>query len=178
MYWIDRRVRDARRGLALALMVAAGLSTTVVAQRAAAQTAVKGKLGGWETRCENPPGAQHEQCAIVQSVVDADRPNITLVVIALKTADRKSRLLRVIAPLGVLLPTGIGLRIDNDDVGRMNFMRCQPNGCIAEVFLDDKLLGKLEGGTNAALVLYQTMEEGIGVPVTLTGFKESFEALP
>jgi len=139
---------------------------------------VKGKIGGWETRCENPPGAQSEQCAIVENVVDAERPNITLVIIALKTADRKSRLLRVIAPLGVLLPTGVGLRIDNDDVGRMNFMRCQPNGCIAEVFLDEKLLGRLESGTKAALVIYQTLEEGIGVPFALEGFKQSFEALP
>ena len=73
-------------------------------------------------------------------------PNITLVVIALKTADRKSRLLRVITPLGVLLPTGLSLRVDKDDLGRMNFVRCLPNGCVAEVFLDDKLLGKLESG--------------------------------
>ena len=77
-------------------------------------------------------------------MVDDERPNITLVVIALKTADRKSRLLRVIAPLGVLLPTGLGLRVDKDDVGRMKFVRCLPNGCVAEVFLDDKLLAALE----------------------------------
>jgi invasion protein IalB len=166
------------RGWAVAALVAAGLSTSLGPQPVAAQSAVKGKIGGWETRCENPPGAQHEQCAIVESVVDADRPNVTLVVIALKTADRKSRLLRVIAPLGVLLPTGVGLRIDDGDVGRMNFMHCQPNGCIAEVFLDDKLLGKLEAGTTASLVIYQTMEEGIGVPMALSGFKDSFEALP
>jgi len=162
----------------MALLLAAGLAAALVPQRASAQTAVKGKIGAWETRCETPPGSQSQQCAIVQSVVDDDRPNITLVVIALKTADRKSRLLRVIAPLGVLLPTGIGLRVETEDLGRMNFMRCQPNGCIAEVFLDEKILGKLEAATKATLVLYQTMEEGIGVPVTLTGFKESFEALP
>lgn len=157
----------------LALVLMAGFAAP-----AAAQGVVKGKFGDWEMRCETPPGAARDQCALMQSVAADDKPNVNLVVIVLKTADGKSRLLRVIAPLGVLLPTGIGLRIDNDDVGRMNFMRCQPNGCIAEVFLDDKLLGKLEGGTNAALVLYQTMEEGIGVPMTLAGFKESFEALP
>jgi invasion protein IalB len=164
-----------RRGFAGALSVAV---LALLTPPAAAQTEVKGKIGGWETRCESPPGAQTQQCAIVQSVVDPDRPNITLVVIALKTADRKSRLLRVIAPLGVLLPTGVGLRVDADDLGRINFMRCQPNGCIAEVFLDDKLLGKLEAATKATLVLYQTMEEGIGVPLPLDGFKSSFEALP
>ena len=60
--------------------------------------------------------------------------------------DRKSRLLRIVAPLGVLLPPGVGLRIDNEDYGRMNFIRCQTNGCVAEVFIDDKLLPKLGGG--------------------------------
>src|ERR1700726_1707790 len=111
-----------------------------------AQGAVKERHGTWETRCESPPGAASEQCAIVQSVVDEERPNITLVVIALKTADRKSRLLRVIAPLKVLLPTGMGLHIDKDDMGRMNYVRCLPNGCVAEVFLDDKLLARMESG--------------------------------
>jgi invasion protein IalB len=145
---------------------------------AAAQGAVKRQIGGWETRCESPPGARQEQCAIVQSVIDQERPNITLVVIVLKTADRTSRLLRVIAPLGVLLPTGLGLHIDNDDFGRMTFVRCQPNGCVAEVFVDDKLLDHLERGRTATFVLFETPEEGVGVPTPLAGFKESFEALP
>jgi invasion protein IalB len=136
------------------------------------------KHGAWETRCETPPGAATPQCAIVQSVVDEERPNITLVVIALKTADGKSRLLRVIAPLGVLLPTGLGLKIDQADVGRMSFMRCLPNGCVAEVLIDDKLIAKLESAKTATFSIFQTPEEGIGVPAPLDGFKDAFEQLP
>ena len=161
-----------RRGVVLAGFL------SLAATHANAQGAVKDKHGGWETRCETPPGAQTQQCAITQSVVDGDRPNITLVVIALKTADKKSRLLRVIAPLGVLIPTGVGLRVDTADLGRMNFVRCLPNGCVAEVFLDDKLLGKLESGKEVTFVLFETPEEGVGVPTELAGFKDGFEALP
>jgi len=145
---------------------------------AKSEGSVKDKHGNWETRCETPPGAASEQCAIVQSVADEERPNINLVVIALKTADRKGRLLRVIAPLKVLLPTGMGLRIDKDDMGRMNFVRCLPNGCVAEVFIDDKLLAKMESGQTITFIIFETPEEGIGVPAPLAGFKESFEALP
>jgi invasion protein IalB len=145
---------------------------------AMSEGAVKDKHGNWETRCETPPGAASEQCAIVQSVADEERPNITLVVIALKTADRKGRLLRVIAPLKVLLPTGMGLHVDKDDMGRMSFVRCLPNGCVAEVFIDDKLLAKMENGQTITFVIFETPEEGIGVPAPLAGFKESFEALP
>ena len=139
---------------------------------------VTDKHGAWETRCETPPGASSQQCAIVQSVVDEDRPNITLVVIALKTADRKSRLLRVIAPLGVLIPTGLGLKLDQEDFGRMSFVRCLPNGCVAEVMLEDKVLEKMKTAQTVTFVLFQTPEEGIGVPASLAGFKEGFDQLP
>jgi invasion protein IalB len=132
----------------------------------------------WETRCETPPGAASEQCAIVQSVVDDQRPNVTLVIIALKTADHKSRLLRVIAPLGALLPTGLDLKLDADDVGRMGFMRCLPNGCVAETLIDDKLLQRMETAQMMTLVLFQTPEEGIGVPAPMAGFKDAFDKLP
>jgi|NGEPerStandDraft_6_1074524.scaffolds.fasta_scaffold280434_1 invasion protein IalB len=132
----------------------------------------------WETRCETPPGAASEQCAVVQSVVDDQRPNINLVVIALKTADHKSRLLRVIAPLGALLPTGLDLKLDAEDVGRMGFVRCLPNGCVAETLIDDKLLQRMESAQTMTFVLFQTPEEGIGVPAPMAGFKDAFEKLP
>ena len=97
--------------------------------------------GDWQIRCDTPPGAQAEQCALIQSVVAEDRSNAGLTVIVLKTADQKSKLMRVVAPLGVLLPSGLGLKLDNVDVGRAGFVRCLPNGCVAEVVMDDKLLG-------------------------------------
>jgi invasion protein IalB len=150
----------------------------VALQPAAAQSSVRGKHGDWEMRCETPPGASREQCAIIQSVAAEDKPNMNLVVIVLKTADGKSRLLRVIAPLGVLLPTGLGLNVDGADKGRAGFVRCLPSGCVAEVVMDDKLLDDLRGGKNAVFIVFETPEQGIGIPLALNGFREGFERLP
>ena len=147
-------------------------------RRSPAQGVVKAKHGDWETRCETPPGAAREQCALIQSVAAEDRPNITLIVIVLKTADGKSRLLRVIAPLGVLIPSGLGLKIDQADVGRAGFVRCLPNGCIAEVVMEDKLIDQMKNGQSATFIIFQTPEEGIGIPLALAGFKEAVEQLP
>ena len=149
-----------------------------LANGGAAAAATGEAASSWETRCETPPGAASQQCAVVQSVVDDERPNITLVIIALNTADHKSRLLRIIAPLGVLLPTGLDLKLDADDVGRMGFMRCLPNGCVAETLIDDKLLQRMESAQTMTLVLFQTPEEGIGVPAPMAGFKDAFDKLP
>jgi invasion protein IalB len=164
--------------LGLASLAIATWTVAGVVGPAAAQGVVKGKSGDWETRCETPPGAQHEQCALIQSVAAEDRPNITLVVIVLRTADGKSRLLRVIAPLGVLLPSGLGLKIDQTDVGRAAFVRCLPNGCVAEVVMDDKLVDEMKTGKSATFIIFQTPEEGIGIPLALAGFKEGFDQLP
>jgi invasion protein IalB len=169
-----------RRGWRLAALVASALPIALAAivAPAQAQSIVKAKHGDWELRCETPPGASREQCALIQSVAAEDKPNVNLVVIVLKTADGKSRLLRVIAPLGILLPAGLGLKVDQVDVGRAGFVRCLPSGCIAEVVMDDKLIDELSTGQTATFIIFSTPEEGIGIPLALAGFKEGYAELP
>ena len=145
---------------------------------ALAQGTVKSVHGDWQVRCDTPPGAQGEQCALIQSVTAEDRPNVGLTVIVLKTADQKRRLMRVLAPLGVLLPSGLGLKIDKADVGRAGFVRCLPNGCVAEVVMDDNLVRSCAPGTTATFIIFQTPEEGIGIPMSLKGFGEGYDKLP
>ncbi|ASP37117.1 invasion associated locus B family protein [Labrenzia sp. VG12] len=159
----------------------AGIALGTLAQAqlpALAQGEVRSAHGDWQMRCDTPPGATGEQCALIQNVTAADRENVGLSVIILKTADQQARILRVLAPLGVLLPSGLGLRVDNADIGRAGFVRCLPNGCIAEVILEDDLLNKLQSGAQATFIIFQTPEEGIGIPISLNGFSAGFDALP
>jgi invasion protein IalB len=129
------------------------------------------------THC-SPAGATGEQCVLMQNVVAEDRPEVGLSVVVLKTADNKAEILRVLAPLGVLLPNGLGLNVDGKDIGRAYFVRCFQDGCYAEVILEDQLLDTFKSGTAATFIVFQTPEEGIGIPVDLSGFSEGFDALP
>jgi len=162
----------------ISLACAAALAAAMAGTPGFAQGTVKSVHGDWQIRCDTPPGAQGEQCALIQSVTAEDRPNVGLTVIVLKTADAKSRLMRVLAPLGVLLPSGLGLKIDKTDVGRAGFVRCLPNGCVAEVQMDENLLKTLRSGQQATYIIFQTPEEGIGIPMSLKGFGEGFDKLP
>ncbi|HEY4921335.1 MAG TPA: invasion associated locus B family protein [Xanthobacteraceae bacterium] len=149
-------------------------------REATAQGAIRSVHGDWQIRCETPPGAQGEQCALFQSVVAEDRAGVGITVLVLKTADQKTRLMRVQAPLGILLPAGLGLKVDNVDVGRAGFVKCllMPRGCYAEVVMDDKLITQLRNGTTATFFIFQTPEEGIGFPLSLKGFGEAYDQLP
>ena len=168
---------------ASALKIAAALAITLAGlagfpQETAAQGVVRSVHQDWQIRCDTPPGAQTEQCAVMQSVVAEDRANFGLTVIIMKMADNKSRMMRVIAPLGVLLPAGLGLSIDKQDIGRAGFVRCLPNGCVAEVVMDDTLLGQLKTAKTATFIIFETPEEGIGFPLSLKGIGEGYDKLP
>jgi Invasion protein B, involved in pathogenesis len=165
-----------------AALSAAGLAAALAlaAAPAGAQQAgkVKSAHGAWSIVCDTPPGAPGEQCALMQNVVADDRPEVGLSVVILKTADQQSKILRVLAPLGVLLPSGLGLNVDGKDIGRAYFVRCFSDGCYAEVILDETLLKTLRSGSMATFIVFQTPEEGIGIPVDLGGFTEGYAALP
>jgi invasion protein IalB len=156
----------------------AGLFLISAVPPALSQGAVRSVHGDWQIRCETPPGAQSEQCALFQSVVAEDRANVGITVLVLRTADQKTRLMRVQAPLGVLLPAGLGLKVDQADMGRAGFVRCLPRGCYAEVVMDDNLIKQLRAGQTATFFIFQTPEEGIGFPMSLKGFGEGYDKLP
>lgn len=170
-----------RRSLAMVVLVGAVLASCwVLPANAGPELSageVRGTHGAWQVRCGRPPGAQAEKCALVQSVKADDRQNVSLMVIYMRSYDGKSRILRVFAPLGVLLPTGLGLKIDNADVGHAPFMKCGPVGCMAEVMVNDDLFAKMKTGTNAVFIIFQTPEFGIGIPISLAGFADGLAQL-
>lgn len=162
-----------------------------------AQGIVRGNFSDWELRCEQQQGRE-EQCILYQNVADERDPNINVVVVVLKVsegvgADGKPAprrpILRIIAPLGVLLPRGLGLRIESatekdaqgkptvKDIGSTGFVKCVPSGCVAEVEIDDRLHNELKNGQTAIFIIFDKPNEGRGLPLTLVGYEKGLQAL-
>ena len=72
-----------RRGRLAAGLAIAIAACAVCGSPAFAQGAVRSVHGDWQIRCETPPGAQGEQCALFQSVVAEDRANVGITVLVL-----------------------------------------------------------------------------------------------
>jgi len=173
-----------RIGLALSLFA-------VVAPGAFAQGTLKGKFGDWQHRCDKAGANGFEQCILIQNVLDQSDLNLVVVVVrvedALATAEARKKdpaaaavrrpILRVIAPLGILLPRGLGLKIDDREIGATDFVRCLESGCVAEVDLDNTLIQALSKGKLAVFAVFLAPEEGRGLPVNLEGFAQGFAQL-
>ncbi len=158
--------------LALALMIAPPAGAVD-----APEGTVKAQHGDWQVVCKDPPpGAKNGVCALVQSVTAEDRNNVGLTVYFQKFSNG-TRVLRVFAPLGVLLPPGLGLKIDDKDVGHAPFLRCHNFACYAQVVVEDQLIEQLKTGKTAIFIIFQTEEAGIGIPISLAGFGDALAAL-
>lgn len=140
---------------------------------------VKESHGAWSVICDRPAGASAEQCALMQNVIAEDRPEVGLSVVVLKTADRKARILRILAPLGVLLKDGMELYVDNNNIGRAYFTRCFAEGCYVEVEIDEELMRIMRAGKSAVFALRESSDQDrVGIPVELNGFGPGYDALP
>lgn len=162
------------------------LATTVQAQGT-----LKGKYGDWQYRCDKPSASGAEQCILIQNVLDQSDINLAVVVLKVEdtaaTAEARKKdpkaatirrpVLRVITPLGILLPRGLGLKIDDKEIGSTSFVRCLESGCVAEVDMDNGLIDGFRKGKVALFAIFLTPEEGRGLPVTLPGFEQGFALL-
>ena len=154
----------------------AAISGAAFAQRPADGDVVA-QHGDWQVVCKPPPpGSKDKVCALVQSVTAEDRNNVGLTVY-FQVFSNGTRVLRVFAPLGILLPPGLGLKIDGKDVGNAPFLRCHSFACYAQVVVKDELTKQLSTGKSAIFVIFQTEEAGIGIPISLNGFAKGLAAL-
>ena len=186
-FWMDGCVGLRAVGVAVACTAFAILFSAP----AEAQGQLKNKYGDWQHRCDKPNAAAAEQCILIQNVLDQADLNLAVVVLKVedtaataevrkKDANAKSvrrPVLRVIAPLGILLPRGLGLKIDEKEVGSTGFVRCLESGCVAEVDMDKTLIDQFSKGKVALFAVFLTPEEGRGLPVTLPGFEQGFALL-
>ena len=176
------RASARRAGAWLGTLVAAILAAlSAGAQDTAPATGpgsvVKDTYGAWQVICRTPPGAKEETCALVQSVTAEDRPNVGLTVVFYKAINEDKKLLRVAVPLGVILPAGLGLKIDGQDVGNAPFVTCSKRGCIAEAVLQEEIIKKMKTGKTAMFIIFDTPEAGIGIPISLQGFGDALASL-
>ncbi len=167
-------------GLLLACLIVA-LVMAIGTASAFAQKPLDGEViaqhGDWQVVCKPPPpGSKAQVCALVQSVTAEDRNNVGLTVYFQKFSNG-TRVLRVFAPLGILLPPGLGLKIDGQDVGNAPFLRCHTFACYSQVVVKDDLVQKLSTGKTAIFIIFQTEEAGIGIPISLAGFAKGLAAL-
>jgi invasion protein IalB len=148
------------------------------------QAQVISKHGDWEVQCTEVPAAEGQPaakaCGMVQSAFSSKNKDIGVQVIVsrVKEGDKSATIMRVLAPIGVYLPTGIPMEIDGTALpGRMQFTRCLPGICQSEGLASPESLAKLKKGKAITFFLYDRPGSSYPIQIKLSGFGEALAVL-
>jgi invasion protein IalB len=142
--------------------------------------------GAWAVQCQQePPAAGADADAVGQracgmfQTAKSERKGVglTLVVVKGKQDGKDVTMLRVMAPIGVYLPTGVALEIDGDAVGRVPFTRCMPQICIAFAEASPPTLERMKKGGTANFIIYESPGAGMAMELSLKGFTAALDEL-
>ncbi|MBI1179445.1 MAG: hypothetical protein GC201_02740 [Alphaproteobacteria bacterium] len=144
---------------------------------AAAQSAqeVRQDYKNWQLYCPAPPAGGKQDCEIHQLLKNKEGK---LVAGMYGTRRSGNTLLMVRVPLGVLLNKKMTLQIDNGiGTDAITFLRCDVNGCIAQILASDAFLNSLRGGKSAKLTVFADTNRPIPIEFNLEGFADAEKAL-
>ena len=137
------------------------------------------KFKDWSARCVTPKGSEKEQCYIFQNLVqkkDEKFIQILNVLVGYITPNGKPGLYAT-APLGVSLPHGVQLRIDDGEAVRFGYSRCDNGGCLGALALTDELIIQMKSGKQAFFTIHSGSQKPVSIAVSLQGFTAGFTAL-
>ncbi len=146
------------------------------------QTAAEDKVksfNDWGYKCEKPQGSDQEICFIFQRITSKeDDKRIADTTIAYLPKVEKPVMV-VTLPLGVFLPAGIKLQVDDakDDSSRAPFIQCIQDGCQARLQMDSKLITKMKGGKRLVVAFLTPQQKQLAFPISLNGFTAAINSL-
>jgi invasion protein IalB len=140
----------------------------------APQTETIATRGAWSVQCTEVPGGKGAKtCGMIQNTKSDKNENvaISIVVSRVKRDGKAATFMRILAPIGVYLPTGIPVEIDGAALpNRMQFSRCLPRICEAFGEASPESLAKFKKGTAAVFYLYDRPGNSFPMKVSLEGF--------
>ena len=126
----------------------------------------------WTLRCQLRQPEQ-EICDMRQQIVNQNGDRVVLAVVGRLPGVDVPGLL-IMLPLGISLPPGASLKIDQGEESRIAIERCESQGCRIELLLDDDLLPRLKAGGRAIVGFHvydgQGQRARVDVPISLIGF--------
>jgi invasion protein IalB len=157
-------------GYALVLAVAASGGVALAAKEGEV-------FKDWKTRCERSPDGSQEVCHIAQLIKDPEsKRDMAQVAVGYFPASEDPVAI-VTLPLGVHLPSGLQLQVDEGEKIRVPIEVCQPGGCQAGVNLKSPLKEAMLKGVTLKLTIHDPAGNAATLPVSLSGFTAGLGSL-
>jgi invasion protein IalB len=132
---------------------------------------------GWAARCGSASRDAPLECAIEQSAVLPRTGQLVILVNIRVPADTHTPSALIQLPLGLNLPGGAKLQVDEGTAIDMQIQTCEARGCYAGTTIAPDLLAAMKSGKQLKLSFQNLNKETLTVPLPLADFAAAYDKI-
>jgi invasion protein IalB len=132
---------------------------------------------GWAARCSSASREAPLECAIEQTAVLSKTGQLLVLVNIRVPSDTHAPVALLQLPLGLNLPGGAKLQVDDGKTADLQIQTCDNRGCYASIPIAADLLAAMKSGKQLKLSFQNLTKETITVPMPLADFAAAYDKI-
>jgi invasion protein IalB len=152
-------------------------TTATPAADAAPAAAATSPQSGWAVRCSSASREAPLECAMEQTAVLSKTGQLIVLVNIRVPSDTRVPVAMVQLPLGLNLPGGAKLQVDDGKTADLQIQTCENRGCYAGTAIAPDVLAALKSGKELKLSFQNLAKETITIPMPLTDFAAAYDKI-
>jgi invasion protein IalB len=132
---------------------------------------------GWTARCASASRDAPLECAVEQNAVLPRTGQLVIAVNIRVPADTHAPSALIQLPLGLNIPAGAKLQVDDGKVTDLQVQTCEARGCYAGTAIAPDLLAAMKSGKQLKVSFQNLNKETLTVPLPLADFAAAYEKI-
>lgn len=131
---------------------------------------------GWKRICQTSEQTKKEIC-VVNHVLHAETGQMLAAATVIEEKGAQ-RIFRIAVPLGMLLEPGLRVVIDQNQPVEAKYAICVPEGCFADLQVNDEFVGNLKKGKVLVIQVINHARRTVNIQFPLAEFQKSYDGPP
>lgn len=132
---------------------------------------------GWVARCASTSRDAPLECAVEETAVLTKTGQLIVLVNIRVASDTHQPVALVQLPLGLNLPVGAKLQVDDGKTVDLQIQTCENRGCYANLPIAPDMLAALRTGKQLKVSFQNLGKETITIPMPLTDFAAAYDKI-
>ena len=132
---------------------------------------------GWVARCTSASRDAPLECAVEQTAVLTKTGQLIVLLNIRVASDTRQPIAIVQLPLGLNLPAGAKLQVDDGKVSELQIQTCEQRGCYANSPIPADMLAAMKSGKQLKVSFQNLAKESITIPMPLADFAAAYDKI-
>jgi invasion protein IalB len=132
----------------------------------------------WTKVCLKGQEANAQQVCFTGKEGRIDTGMLVIGAVLIEPEGSQGKVLRITVPLGMQLPQGTRVIVDQGQPMNAPYMVCFPNGCMADYEASSELIGKLKKGQSMVVQGINGQGQAVSLPLPLPDFAKAYDGAP